>query len=899
MDATIRFAEGRAPSRYFPLAPLAAAIVLTLTGCATTGDGARPTAGPSVGKGPGATTAQVAEREAPQPLRVTKVRGTATVRRNNRPVTLKDGDTIAPGEPIQVGKGASMRLNLGEQGLFELGSGARLIAQRLPEATLLGARDTSLRLERGYLRIVWAEPSSLRRWPLDVSVASWGASLQPGEYFFGASTDAATACSTTGEIQLKGNPQTLPDQPARCVSLQARGAARVMTPPDATWESVRKGFTLRPALSAAGTAVASKSATKTSPAAAPASTVAKLPPPPPTQKAIVASVSGAATVRRGTAKASLKRGATVVAGQPIEVGSKSRVELAMPGHGTVALGPSARFTIHKLPEVASSGSQETWLRAEQGSMRIVIPRSATGSTPQTEVSFSRWAAKLGPGEYYVDTQADRATVCTPAGDLRFSGVPETLPATMDAPCVRLVASQTAQFAQPTPEQWTAMRGGSPAEVALALPPPGRMPSAPTTVASNTQRVSTAWVEPPAAMPRSPATVASNPARVTVTPPPTIVARAPQALPEPVLPKASSKGTEVARGEASGTIGPEAAMDRAFGEPAKKTETSVRVAEPAAAPIPAPVPIPSSPVVEIAVPPVAEVPDARPAAPSDAGTRDVADMAAAEAAPVASSRESVAAFSRPDAVDSRASPSMSASQDLDDRSPMEIAAARATARQPAPSTPPPTVPNPPPATVAPPNPLPNPPPAQVLPPNPLPDPPPGKVLPPNPLPDPPPTSGATGDDDDDDDAAMADARGETTVEVAAADVPAQKDGPIAGSAGASSSLTASAPSGKPAASGLSSSSADPMVAMLDPATGGDRPEWLVNVDSFSEESKAKSLLSVLEKDGYHARILTEAASGSPSYRVVIEGISSESSADAIVDQLGSRYTLTSAWVLRTK
>jgi cell division septation protein DedD len=122
-------------------------------------------------------------------------------------------------------------------------------------------------------------------------------------------------------------------------------------------------------------------------------------------------------------------------------------------------------------------------------------------------------------------------------------------------------------------------------------------------------------------------------------------------------------------------------------------------------------------------------------------------------------------------------------------------------------------------------------------------------------------------------------------------------PTAAGTGAASSASAETA----AATAAPSSSADSTTLAMatPPSSTGGRPEWLVNVDSFADPTRAQQLLDVLKGAGYPAALRTQLVQGVPSYRVVIPGLSTESEANTVVSDLEQHFELTSAWVLRTQ
>lgn len=158
-------------------------------------------------------------------------------------------------------------------------------------------------------------------------------------------------------------------------------------------------------------------------------------PPPVLDTVQVHELRGTATVQLGTQRLPLKAESEINENQPVQVGARSNLRLAIGQRALLDLGPGSRVVIHKLPRDGKGEERETWLRLEQGYLRVVWS-DEKGDTPM-EVSFGRWAAVIGAGEHFFDSRGSAASACSTSGAMRLSGVPEWTPRSLSEPCVTL------------------------------------------------------------------------------------------------------------------------------------------------------------------------------------------------------------------------------------------------------------------------------------------------------------------------------------------------------------------------------------------------------------------------------------------------------------------------------
>ncbi|HKY89507.1 MAG TPA: hypothetical protein VJM11_00655, partial [Nevskiaceae bacterium] len=155
----------------------------------------------------------------------------------------------------------------------------------------------------------------------------------------------------------------------------------------------------------------------------------------------VEAVTGTVQTARNGAVAPLSAGQVLQQGQRVQTSMASGMRASYLGEGTIELGAETRATVRKLPTDAANSS--TWLRLDDGS--ALLRWEPLGESPlPLEVSFSRWAAKIDAGEFFIESRADRAIVCRFAGEAVFSGVPATLPTSFGEGCVELTGDAPAR-----------------------------------------------------------------------------------------------------------------------------------------------------------------------------------------------------------------------------------------------------------------------------------------------------------------------------------------------------------------------------------------------------------------------------------------------------------------------
>lgn len=169
----------------------------------------------------------------------------------------------------------------------------------------------------------------------------------------------------------------------------------------------------------------------------------------------VSDLQGTATLQQAGRRVALKPEADIGENQPVQVGAKSSLRLSLGKRALFELGPNSRVVVHQLPRDGSGGVRATWLRLEQGYLRVLA--SDDRADAPIEVSFSRWAAKLEAGEYFFDSRENAASACASRGPLRLSGVPEWTPQNLQEPCVNLEARRAPVEIALREDDWAILR----------------------------------------------------------------------------------------------------------------------------------------------------------------------------------------------------------------------------------------------------------------------------------------------------------------------------------------------------------------------------------------------------------------------------------------------------------
>ncbi|WP_411888121.1 SPOR domain-containing protein [Hydrocarboniphaga effusa] len=221
-----------------------------------------------------------------QLLRIQELQGKAELQRGGRSQAAAEGGVLQADDVLVLGSGARAALKLGRHGLLELGPGSSVQIERLPFATYATDLRTVLRLQKGYLRVIWKQPPLDIHWPLFVYVDTDSANLITGEYFFektslGKAGEGRALCSAEGDLTLTGagHADSTKVEADSCwiVAPGVAGLRKAVDMDD--WIAVRQDRTLGRMAQAPRTAVAAASAPAPATASAPPTVAAATPQP--------------------------------------------------------------------------------------------------------------------------------------------------------------------------------------------------------------------------------------------------------------------------------------------------------------------------------------------------------------------------------------------------------------------------------------------------------------------------------------------------------------------------------------------------------------------------------------------------------------------------------------------
>lgn len=180
-----------------------------------------------------------------QLLSVSELNGTSQLTRNGLATALNPADPVVDQDRLQIGDDARLTLKLAAHGFIDLGPGADVTIDRLPYASFADDLRTVLRLQKGYLRVVWNHPPAAARWPLFVVIGTHRLQLTNGEFFFESSGNSLTACVASGQMVLtdsRGLSTPLLD--SSCHPLGS-GRPQSSTYRVSDWMAIRENFTIR------------------------------------------------------------------------------------------------------------------------------------------------------------------------------------------------------------------------------------------------------------------------------------------------------------------------------------------------------------------------------------------------------------------------------------------------------------------------------------------------------------------------------------------------------------------------------------------------------------------------------------------------------------------------------
>ncbi len=260
--------------------------------------------------------ASTASTASAQLLKLDEIQGKAEIKRGNKSQAAASGQALQADDVLTLSRDARVALRLGRHGLLELGPNSEIQVMRVPFATYADDLRTVVRLQQGYLRVIWKQPPLDINWPLFVYLDGDSAALTTGEYFFQRSGERRVFCSAEGQAAIVGSGRSEPTmlEADNCWNVASPGAGApavpgAMQPVDMdAWIAVRQTR----ALGALAQAPAAPAPTATTPAvsaspkpSAPAAVVAEAPRTSPAATTASSSVAVDATKSQTPAAASV------------------------------------------------------------------------------------------------------------------------------------------------------------------------------------------------------------------------------------------------------------------------------------------------------------------------------------------------------------------------------------------------------------------------------------------------------------------------------------------------------------------------------------------------------------------------------------------------------------------
>jgi hypothetical protein len=187
------------------------------------------------------------EARADSVLVVEQVNGEAQLDHLGETRVLQAGDELQERDVVRVGEKAYLSLRFTRDGALELGPGAALAIERLPETE--GASDlrSIFSLWQGYMHVVWKHPADTR-WPLFVYFGGQRSSLVDGEYFFERTGNRNRSCVAAGRMAVTAisgdGLGTL--RPSACYEVRPGTEPKPLPRSLEGWVGVRQSFTLDP-----------------------------------------------------------------------------------------------------------------------------------------------------------------------------------------------------------------------------------------------------------------------------------------------------------------------------------------------------------------------------------------------------------------------------------------------------------------------------------------------------------------------------------------------------------------------------------------------------------------------------------------------------------------------------
>ena len=179
-----------------------------------------------------------------QVLSVESLQGQVTLERPEGARALLQGDVLRSGDRLSTGRKATARLNFARYGFVDLGADSELRIERIPHASFATDLRSVLRVDQGYLRLVWKHPQISTSWPIFVYVDKQRASLTSGEYFFEHRAGRQIACVAAGQMAVTDSQDDVARSlhPQACYRLYAGLPPQRILRESGDWVAIRGQF---------------------------------------------------------------------------------------------------------------------------------------------------------------------------------------------------------------------------------------------------------------------------------------------------------------------------------------------------------------------------------------------------------------------------------------------------------------------------------------------------------------------------------------------------------------------------------------------------------------------------------------------------------------------------------
>lgn len=126
------------------------------------------------------------------------------------PEILRYGLALQPQDRVITGLRGEADIDIDRHGFLELGPSTRVALERVPFASYARELRTQLRLEEGYLRLVWKHPGLSQEWPIVIDLTGFRVHVTRGEFFFQQRAEQQLLCIAEGAVSVTSVTQTSP-----------------------------------------------------------------------------------------------------------------------------------------------------------------------------------------------------------------------------------------------------------------------------------------------------------------------------------------------------------------------------------------------------------------------------------------------------------------------------------------------------------------------------------------------------------------------------------------------------------------------------------------------------------------------------------------------------------------